>query len=98
MQFDQIGTIGGFVRQGVGVAVLPYLGVLPLLSLDSFFVAAISDGPVRSVGIVTRRSVPRSAGYSQASTHVRASAERLIAQEPAWVLTTSKNSVVKGAG
>lgn len=94
MQFDQVGTIGGFVRQGVGVAVLPYLGVLPLLSLDSFLVAAISNGPVRSVGIVTRRSEPPSALCSQALAHVRASAKRLIAQEPAWVLPASKDSAL----
>ena len=44
------------MRQGVGVAVLSYLGVLPLLSLDSFSGATISDSLVRSVGIVTRLS------------------------------------------
>lgn len=90
MQFDQVGTIGGFVRQGVGVAVLPYLGVLPLLSLDSFFVAAISDGPVRSIGIVTRRSEPASAMCSRALAHVRSSAKSLIAQQPAWILPAAR--------
>ena len=90
MQFDQVGTIGGFVRQGVGVAVLPYLGVLPLRSLDSFFVAAISDGPVRSIGIVTRRSEPASAMCSRALAHVRSSAKSLIAQQPAWILPAAR--------
>lgn len=91
MQFDQVGTIGGFVRQGVGIAVLPYLGVLPLLSLDSFLVAAISDGPVRSIGIVTRRSEPASAMCTRALAHVRASAKRLIEQAPTWILPASKD-------
>ena len=86
MQFDQVGTIGGFVRQGVGIAVLPYLGVLPLLSLDSFMLGKIADGPVRSIGIVTRRNVPLSPISIKALGHVRASARRLIGQAPDWLM------------
>ena len=55
MQFDQVGTIAGFVKKGLGIAVLPYLGMMPMLSLRGLRLSEIADGPVRSVGIVTRR-------------------------------------------
>jgi len=49
-------------------------------------VAEIADGPVRSIGIVTRRAAPVSPMSTKALGHVRASAKRLIEQAPAWLM------------
>jgi LysR family carnitine catabolism transcriptional activator len=86
MQFDQIGTIAGFVMQGLGIAVLPYLGMMPLLTLRGMCVSEIVDGPVRSVGIATRKGSPVSAIANQAMQEVRAVSDRLIRQLPDWIL------------
>ena len=85
LQLDQIGTIAGFVKQGLGIAVLPYLGIMPLLSLKGMSVAEIVDGPVRSVGIVSRKASTASGIAMQAMTEVRAIADRLIQQAPEWI-------------
>ncbi|RCW67444.1 LysR family transcriptional regulator [Pseudorhodoferax soli] len=90
MQFDQVGTIAGFVRQGLGVAVLPYLGMMPLLDLGGMRVSEISDGPVRSVGIVTRERSEPSDIARQAMQEVRAVARQLIAQHAGLVLPPGK--------
>ncbi len=85
MQFDQAGTMGGFVRQEVGIAVMPYLGILPLLGQGGFTVTPIEDGPMRSVGIVTRRTETPTPVCQRAIAHVRASAARVVAAEPQWL-------------
>ncbi|MDM0090550.1 MULTISPECIES: LysR family transcriptional regulator [unclassified Variovorax] len=89
MQFDQVGTIAGFVKQGLGIAVLPYLGTTPLLTLRGLRVSEIVDGPVRSVGIVTRRAGTPTAIAQQAMQEVRTVAGALIARQSAWVLPPS---------
>lgn len=85
LQLDQIGTIAGFVKQGLGIAVLPYLGIMPLLSLKGMRVAEIVDGPVRSVGIVSRKASPPSAIAAQAMAEVRTVSDRLKQQLPEWI-------------
>ncbi|WP_454056482.1 LysR family transcriptional regulator [Cupriavidus sp. Marseille-Q8015] len=86
LQLDQIGTIAGFVKQGLGIAVLPYLGILPLLSLMGMRVAEIVDGPVRSVGIVRRKASPLSAIAAEAVEQVRVVSDALKRQMPEWIL------------
>lgn len=86
MQFDQVGTIAGFVRQGLGIAVLPYLGMMPLLDRGGMRVSEISDGPVRSVGIVTRWSGVLSEIAQHAMQAVREVAGHLIEQRAGLVL------------
>lgn len=85
LQLDQIGTIAGFVKQGLGIAVLPYLGIMPLLSLKGMWVAEIVDGPVRSVGIVSRKASVPSTIATQAMADVRAIANQLKQQAPEWI-------------
>lgn len=91
MQFDQVGTIAGFVRQGLGVAVLPYLGMMPLLDQRGMRVSEISDGPIRSVGIVTRRRGPLSEIAEQATRAVRRVARQLIERHAGLVLAPSQS-------
>jgi LysR family carnitine catabolism transcriptional activator len=86
MQFDQVGTIAGFVKQGLGIAVLPYLGTTPLLTLRGLRVSDIVDGPVRSVGIVTRRAGTSTAIAQHAMQAVRTIANALIQRRSEWVL------------
>lgn len=90
LQLDQIGTIAGFVKQGLGIAVLPYLGILPLLSFKGMHVAEIVDGPVRSVGIVRRKASPLSAIAEEAVEEVRLVSDRLKTQMPEWILPPGK--------
>nr|WP_315593712.1 LysR family transcriptional regulator [uncultured Cupriavidus sp.] len=85
LQLDQIGTIAGFVKQGLGIAVLPYLGIMPLLSLKGMHVAEIVGGPVRSVGIVSRKTTTPSDIAAQAMAEVRAISDRLKQQAPEWI-------------
>lgn len=68
MQFDQLGTVAAFVEEGLGVAVLPYLAAMPLRRLQRF---DIEDGPMRSIGIVTRRLGNPTAMASDAMAEVR---------------------------
>ncbi len=77
-QFDQIGTIASFVARGLGVAVLPYLGVLPLLSLKGLSLSTVSDGPVRSIGILRRSASPMSVAAECAMSSIRSVAARLV--------------------
>lgn len=85
LQLDQVGTIASFVREGVGVTVLPYLGAVPLLAMKGIHCQEIVDGPVRSVGIVTRRATRLSKLAEHAIELVVASAEKLAGENPVWV-------------
>ncbi|ESJ19938.1 MULTISPECIES: LysR family transcriptional regulator [unclassified Cupriavidus] len=85
LQLDQIGTIAGFVKEGLGIAVLPYLGIMPLLSLKGMRVAEIVDGPVRSVGLVSRKTSPPSEIAAQAMVEVGIVADRLKRRWPGWI-------------
>lgn len=89
MQVDQVATVAGLVKKEVGVAVLPYLGVLPILETRSMQMSEIVDGPLRSVGIVTRRTGKPSAIATAATEKVQAICQELIAEHPSWVLPAS---------
>lgn len=86
MQLDQVGTIAGFVKSGLGVAVLPYLGTMPMQSLRGLQVSEIIDGPVRSVGIVIRRLGTPTAIAQEAMAAVRAVGLALMEKHPGWIL------------
>ncbi|THU05291.1 LysR family transcriptional regulator [Lampropedia puyangensis] len=88
LQLDQVGTICSFVEQGVGVAVLPYLGAIPLLAVKGLRCQDIVDGPVRSIGIVTRDSAKLSVLAEQALNLVTDAAQKLANQRPEWLVTS----------
>lgn len=83
MQFDQLGTVAAFVEQGMGVAVLPYLAALPLRGLQC---SEIADGPMRSIGIVTRRLGQPTGMAVDAMQEVRGTTAQLIARHPHGML------------
>lgn len=89
MQVDQVTTIAGLVKQEVGVAVLPYLGVMPILSTRGVQMSEIVDGPLRSVGIVMRRTGHPSAIALAAMQEVKRVCTTLIEQYPGWLLAPS---------
>lgn len=86
MQVDQVATVAGLVKKEVGVAVLPYLGVLPILEARSMQMSEIVDGPLRSVGIVTRRMGKPTAIATTAMEEVQSICHELIARHQSWVL------------
>lgn len=92
MQFDQVGTIAGFVKKGLGVAVLPYLGMMPMLSLRGLQISEIVDGPVRSVGIVTRRQGNPTTMAREAMQEVAHVGEALMAQHAGWILPATPHA------
>lgn len=89
MQVDQVATVAGLIRQEVGVAVLPYLGVLPILPMPGMQVSEIMDGPLRSVGIVTRRQGHPTPLAQAAMEEVRAVSRELAGRHPSWLLPPS---------
>lgn len=82
IEFDQITTVGDFVRGELGIAALPYLAALPLAGRDALIVTEIEDGPVRSLGILTRRGEPLAPLAAQACREVRARAREISLREP----------------
>ena len=89
-QLDQVGTIASFVKQGLGIAVLPYLGIAPLLSLKGMSLSTVVDGPVRSIGIVRRRNSSVTPLAQLAMEGVRSVSRRLIADPQGRVLAPSE--------
>ncbi|WP_028602413.1 LysR family transcriptional regulator [Ottowia thiooxydans] len=87
LSLDQVGTAAGFVREGLGIIVQPYLGILPLLDLKGMRMCRIIDGPIRSVGIVRRKASPLSSIAEQGVAEARQAAQKLIRQFPAWILS-----------
>ncbi len=85
LSFDQVATAAGFVQKGVGIAIQPYLGVMPLLDLRGMRLCQIVDGPVRSVGIVRRKGSPLSQIAEKALEEVRAASRALIDRLPTWI-------------
>ena len=89
MQVDQVATVAGLVKKEVGVAVLPYLGVLPILGMTGVQTSEIVDGPLRSVGIVTRRlgnPTPVAVAAMEMVTDVIG---ELMVKNPGWILPPS---------
>ena len=93
MQVDQVSTIAGLVAKEVGVAVLPYLGALPMLSQRGMQTAEITGGPLRSVGIVTRRQGTSTAIALDAMHAVRATSRELTRRHAGWVLAPSASKL-----
>ncbi len=89
MQVDQVATVAGLVKKEVGVAVLPYLGVTPILGMRGMQMSEIVDGPLRSVGIVTRRMGNPSALARAAMQEVIAVSRLLMGKYPEWILPPS---------
>lgn len=89
MQVDQVTTVAGLIRQEVGVAVLPWLGVMPLLPMPRMQTTEIVDGPLRSVGIVTRRLGHPTPLAQAAMEQVRAVSRELTARHEGWILPPS---------
>ncbi len=89
MQVDQVATVAGLVKKEVGVAVLPYLGVTPILGMRGMQMSEIVDGPLRSVGIVTRRMGNPSALARAAMQEVVAVSHVLMGKYPEWILPPS---------
>ena len=89
MQVDQVTTVAGLVRQEVGVAVLPYLGMMPILQAQSMQLSEITDGPLRSVGVVTRRLGKPSAIAQAAMQEVQTVCQELMHKHPGWLLPPS---------
>ncbi|MGC4366571.1 LysR family transcriptional regulator [Hydrogenophaga sp. R2] len=89
MQVDQVTTVAGLIRSEVGVAVLPWLGVMPLLPMSGVQLSEIVDGPLRSVGIVTRRQGHPAPLVQAAMEEVRAVSRALIARHPGWMAPPS---------
>lgn len=86
MQLDQVGTIAGFLKQGLGVAVLPYLGMMPMVHLGGMKISAIADGPLRSVGVVSRRQGSASSIAEAAMREIRQVASELMKAHTHWLL------------
>ncbi|OAK61399.1 LysR family transcriptional regulator [Variovorax paradoxus] len=89
MQFDQLGTVAAFVTEGLGVAVLPYLAAMPLLRLQKF---DIEDGPLRSIGIVTRRLGNPTTIAVDAMAEIRRTFDELVLQNPERLLAPTKST------
>lgn len=89
MQVDQVATVAGLIRKEVGIAVLPWLGVMPILAMSGIQTAEIVDGPLRSVGIVTRRQGHPGPLVQAAMEEVRAVSRELVGRYPGRMLPPS---------
>ena len=95
MQVDQVTSVAGLVKREVGVAVLPYLGVLPILGVSGIQVSRLTDGPLRSVGLVQRKTGVLGRMAEAAIDSVTETCRRLIKSHPDWVMPPAKRSAVK---
>ncbi len=89
MQVEQMATVVALVKKELGVAVLPYLGSMTIPSVNELQISEISDGPLRSVGIVTRRLGSPTAIATTAMRQVQAVSQTLIQQNQGWILPPS---------
>lgn len=89
MQLDQIATVLALVKKEIGVAVLPYLGVMSILGMHGLQTSEIVDGPLRSVGIVTRRLGTATAIALTAMRAVEGISRGLMDQHAGWILPPS---------
>lgn len=97
MQLEQISSVIGLVQAGVGVAVLPYLGVFQAVGMSGVQISEIVDGPLRSIGIINRR-IGKPTGLADAAMEIAASvSKQLITNHPRWILppTSKKMSRVR---
>lgn len=86
MQLDQISSVIGLVQSGIGVAVLPYLGVFQAIGMSGVQISQIIDGPLRSIGIVNRR-IGKPTVLADAAIEIAISvSKQLITNNPRWIL------------
>ena len=86
LSFQQVATAAGFVQNGLGILIQPFLGVMPLLDMKGMCLRGINDGPIRSVGIVRRRNAQLSHWAEQAIIEVKVHAQILIQRYQDWIL------------
>lgn len=86
MQLEQISSVIGLVQAGVGIAVLPYLGVFPAIGMQGIQINEITDGPLRSIGIVTRQSSNANALTEAAIEVAEELSQQLIVKYSNWIL------------
>lgn len=86
MQVDQVSTVAGLVRKEVGVAVLPYLAVLSIAGMRGLQMSELEDGPLRSMGIVTRRLGKPTSLALAAMDEARAATQQLVQRHPGWLM------------
>lgn len=89
MQVDQATTVAGLVKKQVGVAVMPYLGILPIQGIPGLQVSEVIDGPLRSMGIVTRRNSHPNHLAIAAMDQTRLICHDLIQTNPGLLLSPS---------
>ncbi len=89
MQVDQATTVAGLVKKEIGVAVMPYLGIVPILETRGMQISEIVDGPLRSIGVVTRRQGRPSAVALAAMQQVARVCGTLIDKGDGYVLAPS---------
>ena len=92
MQVDQVATVAGLVKKEVGVAVLPYLGVMPIFGMRGVQMSEIVDGPLRSVGIVTRRLGNPTSVALAAMEEVRATTQDLLVRHAGWIIPDAETA------
>jgi LysR family carnitine catabolism transcriptional activator len=86
MQLEQISSVIGLVQAGVGVAVLPYLGVLPSVGFPGVQLSEIIDGPLRSIGVIRRR-IGKPTALAEAAIEVATTVcAQLRKKHPRWIL------------
>ena len=86
MQVDQVATVAGLVKKEVGVAVLPYLGVMPIFGMRCVQMSEIVDGPLRSVGIVTRRLGNPTSVALAAMEEVLSTTQDMLVRHAGWII------------
>lgn len=90
MQVDQATTLAGLVKKEVGIAVMPYLGILPILGTRGMQTSEIVDGPLRSMGIVTRRNGNPTSLALAAMQQTEVVCQALIEKHSGFVLAPSQ--------
>lgn len=89
MQVDQATTVAGLVKKEVGVAIMPYLGILPILETRGMQISEVVDGPLRSLGVVTRRNGNPSTLALAAIRQTERVCLALIQKQPGFILEPS---------
>lgn len=90
MQVEQATTVAGLVKKEVGIAVMPYLGIVPILGTRGMQISEIVDGPLRSIGIVTRRNANPSALALAALRQTERVCHELIEKRSGFILPPSQ--------
>lgn len=92
LQVDQATTVVGLVKKEMGVGIMPYLGIVPVMSTRGMQVSEIIDGPLRSLGIVTRRKGKPSTVALAAVEHAERVCQELTVRYPGFILPPSRKT------